>query len=98
MSRQPQFETLSQQVAKERQCVVQLHLFIAESQAEGHRAQCVPAQTQRQNSPQCQTQAYSIVPEWVKGYEHVVSSNTLEDIVEDSKMQPLKDTGNAHSQ
>lgn len=46
--------------------MVQLHLFVVESQAKGHGAQCVPAQTQSHNSPQEKAQAHSIVPDAVK--------------------------------
>lgn len=46
--------------------MVQLHLFVVESQAKGHGAQCVPARTQSHNSPQEEAQAHSIVPDYVK--------------------------------
>ena len=46
--------------------MVQLHLFVVESQAKGHGAQWIPAQTESQNSPQGKTQTHSIVPDTVK--------------------------------
>lgn len=46
--------------------MVQLHLFVVESQAKGHGAQRIPAQTESQNSPQGKTQTHSIVPDAVK--------------------------------
>lgn len=41
---QAQFDALPQQVAEERQSMVQLHLFVVESQAKCHGAQRIPAQ------------------------------------------------------
>lgn len=64
--RQAQFDTLSQEVAEEGQSVVQLHLFVVESQWEGHGARNVPAQTQSQDPPQGQAQAHAVVPDTVK--------------------------------
>ena len=64
--RRTQFDTLPQQVAEEGQSVVQLHLFVVESQAKGHGAQRIPAQTESQNAPQGKTQTHSIVPDTVK--------------------------------
>lgn len=58
-----QFDTLPQQVAEERQSMVQLHLFVIESQAKGHGAEHIPAKTETQNSPQGETQAHAVVPE-----------------------------------
>lgn len=46
--------------------MVQLHLFIVQSQAESDRAQSIPAQAETQKAPQSQTQAHSIVPDAVK--------------------------------
>lgn len=46
--------------------MVQLHLFVVESQRESHGAQHIPAQTQSQNPPQGKTQAHSVVPDTVK--------------------------------
>lgn len=63
---QAQFDTLPQQVAEERQCMVQLHLFVVESQAKGHGAHRIPAQAEAQKPPQCKAQAHSVVPATVK--------------------------------
>lgn len=65
---QAQFDTLPQQVAEEGQSVVQLHLFVVESQAKSHGAQSIPAQTQSQNPPQGKAQTHSIVPDSVNDY------------------------------
>lgn len=46
--------------------MVQLHLFVVQSQAKSDRAQSVPAQAKTQESPQGQTQAHSVVPDVVK--------------------------------
>lgn len=46
--------------------MVQLHLFVVQSQAESDRAQSIPAQAETQKAPQTQTQAHSIVPDAVK--------------------------------
>lgn len=46
--------------------MVQLHLFVVQSQAKSDRAQSIPAQAKTQKSPQGQTQAHSIVPDVVK--------------------------------
>lgn len=43
---QAQFDALPQQVAEERQSMVQLHLFVVESQAKCHGSQCIPAQAE----------------------------------------------------
>lgn len=59
-----QFDTLPQQVAEERQSMVQLHLFVTESQAKGHGAEHIPAKTETQNTPQGKTQAHAVVPEY----------------------------------
>lgn len=61
-----QFNAFPQQVAEERQRVVQLHLFVVQSQAECHGAQSVAAQAQSHNGPQGQTQAHAVVPDVVK--------------------------------
>lgn len=61
-----QFDRLPQQVAEERQGMVQLHLFVIESQAKGHRAKHIPAKAETQNPPQGKTQADAVVPEVVK--------------------------------
>lgn len=61
-----QFDALPQQVAKERQGMVQLHLFIIESQAKGHGAKHIPAKTKAQDPPQGKTQADAVVPGVVK--------------------------------
>lgn len=63
---QAQFDALPQQVAEERQCMVQLHLFIIESQAKGHRAERIPAKTKAQDAPKGKTQADAVVPDVVK--------------------------------
>lgn len=63
---QAQFDTLPQQVAEEGQSMVQLHLFVVESQTKGHGAQRIPAQTQSQNPPQGKAQTHSIVPDTVE--------------------------------
>lgn len=46
--------------------MVQLHLFVVESQTKGHGAKRIPAQTQSKNPPQGKAQAHSIVPDTVK--------------------------------
>lgn len=46
--------------------MVQLHLFVVQSQAKSDGAQSIPAQAKTQKSPQGQTQAHSIVPDVVK--------------------------------
>lgn len=46
--------------------MVQLHLFVVQSQAKSNGAQSIPAQAKTQKSPQGQTQAHSIVPDVVK--------------------------------
>lgn len=46
--------------------MVQLHLFVVESQAKGHGAHRIPAQAEAQNPPQCKAQAHSVVPATVK--------------------------------
>lgn len=63
---QAQFNAFSQQVAEERQSVVQLHLFVVQSQAKCDRAQSVAAQAKTQNGPQGQTQAHTVIPDVVK--------------------------------
>lgn len=63
---QAQFNAFSQQVAEERQSVVQLHLFVVQSQAKCDGAQSIAAQAKTQNGPQGQTQAHSIIPDVVK--------------------------------
>lgn len=60
------FDALPQQVAEEGQSVVQLHLFVVESQTKGHGAQRIPAQPQSQNPPQGKAQTHSVVPDSVK--------------------------------
>lgn len=65
-----QFDGLSQQVAEERQSVVQLHLFVVESQAEGHWAGHIPAKTEAHDPPQGKTQTDAVVPEVVKGEKY----------------------------
>lgn len=65
-ARKAQFDGLPQQVAEERQCMVQLHLFVIESQAKGHGAEHIPAKTETQDPPQGKTQADAVVPEVVK--------------------------------
>lgn len=60
-----QFDRLPQQVAEERQGVVQLHLFVIESQAKGRGAQHIPAKTETQDPPQGKTQADTVVSEVV---------------------------------
>lgn len=66
MPYQTSFEALSQQITEEGQRVVELHLFVVESQWEGYWAQRIPAQTQTQDPPQSQAQAHSIVSDNVK--------------------------------
>lgn len=63
---QAQLNALSQQVAEERQSVVQLHLFVVQSQAKCDGAQSVAAQAKTQNGPQGQTQAHAVIPDEVK--------------------------------
>lgn len=58
-----QSDTLPQQVAEEGQSVVQLHLFVVESQAKGHGAQRIPAKAESHDSPQSKAQAHPVVPE-----------------------------------
>lgn len=69
-----QFDALPQQVAEERQGMVQLHLFIIESQAKGHGAKHIPAKTEAQDPPQGKTQADAVVPGVVK-VSNVLSSS-----------------------
>lgn len=61
-----QFDGLPQQVAEERQGMVQLHLFVIESQAKGHGAEHIPAETKAHDPPQGKTQTDAVVPEVVK--------------------------------
>lgn len=63
---QAQFDTLPQQVAEERQSMVQLHLFVVESQAKGHGAHRIPAQAEAQDPPQRKAQTHAVVPATVK--------------------------------
>lgn len=69
-----QFDALPQQVAEERQGMVQLHLFIIESQAKGHGAKHIPAKTEAQDPPQGKAQADAVVPGVVK-VSNVLSSS-----------------------
>lgn len=46
--------------------MVELHLFVIQSQAKRDRAESIPAQAKTQKSPQGQTQAHAIVPDVVK--------------------------------
>lgn len=69
-----QFDALPQQVAEERQGMVQLHLFIIESQAKGQRAKHIPAKTKAQDPPQGKAQADAVVPGVVK-VSNVLSSS-----------------------
>lgn len=60
-----QFDGLPQQEAEEGQSMVQLHLFVVESQTKGHGAKHIPAKTEAHDPPQGKTQADAVVSEVV---------------------------------
>lgn len=82
-----QFDALPQQVAEERQGMVQLHLFIIESQAKCHGAKYIPAKTEAQDPPQGKAQADAVVPGVVKvsnvlsSSHHLIITNNIMKIV-----------------